>query len=79
MRSINREVRTTLEDTLETVCLRFSENRFPYVTTKNCIIINRERIAKILEFWADIEVLEPNELRKKIAETLRSASALYDL
>jgi hypothetical protein len=65
MRSISREVRTTLEGMLETVCLRFSEYRFPYVTTKNCTIINREQIAKIQEFWADAEVLEPDDLGQK--------------
>lgn len=39
---------------------------------------NKELIAKILEFGADVEVLEPKELRQKIAETLRSASAWYE-
>ncbi|WP_428654187.1 helix-turn-helix transcriptional regulator [Runella sp.] len=84
---------TTLEGTLETVRLRFSEGRLPYVMTKklHCsqqplgertisiqVYTNRELIAKILEFGADVEVLEPKELRKKIAETLRSASVWYE-
>lgn len=84
----------TLEGTLETVCLRFRESRFPYVMTKKLhhsqqlagermisvrVYTNRELIAKILEFGTDVEVLESKELRKKIAETLRSASALYEL
>ncbi len=92
MRNLNREVRITLEGRLETVCLRFSESRFPYVMTKKlhhsqelagermisiCVYINRELIARILEFGADVEVLEPKELRKKIAEILEKASAKY--
>ncbi|NBB19787.1 WYL domain-containing protein [Runella sp. CRIBMP] len=34
-------------------------------------------MSKILEFGRDVEVLEPEDVRKKIAETLRSASATY--
>ncbi|MCP1384239.1 WYL domain-containing protein [Runella salmonicolor] len=34
-------------------------------------------MSKILEFRMDVEILEPKELRQKIAETLRSASAMY--
>lgn len=89
----NNMIGTTLEGTLETILLRFNENRFPYVMTKKLhhsqqlvgqrvvsiqVYTNRELIAKILEFGADVEVLEPEELRQKIAETLRSASALYE-
>ncbi|MFN8346140.1 MAG: WYL domain-containing protein [Spirosomataceae bacterium] len=88
----NDMIGTTLEGTLETVCLRFSESRFPYVMTKKlhhsqelagermisiCVYINRELIARILEFGADVEVLEPKELRKKIAEILEKASTKY--
>jgi predicted DNA-binding transcriptional regulator YafY len=83
---------TTFEGTLETVYLRFSESRFPYVMTKKLhhsqqlsgertvsirVYTNRELMAKILEFGADIEVLEPKILRQKIAEILRCASAKY--
>jgi len=83
---------TTLEGTLETVRLRFSESRFPYVMTKKLhhsqelveermisirVYTNRELIAKILEFGADVEVLEPVILRQKIAEILEKASAKY--
>lgn len=42
------------------------------------VYTNREFVAKILEFGSDVEVLEPVTLRQKIAETLRSASALYE-
>ncbi|WP_162793926.1 hypothetical protein [Runella rosea] len=42
------------------------------------LCINRKLIAKIKEFEADVEVLEPEEVRQKIAETLCSASALYE-
>jgi predicted DNA-binding transcriptional regulator YafY len=84
---------TTLEGTLETVMLRFSESRFPYIMTKKLhhsqqltgertisiqVYTNRELIAKILEFGTDVEVLAPASLRQKIAETLRSASAWYE-
>lgn len=89
----NNLIGITLEGTLETVCLRFSESRFPYVMTKKLhhsqqlvgerivsvrVYTNRELIAKILEFGADAEVLAPVTLRQKIAEALRSASALYE-
>lgn len=88
----NNMIGTTLEGTLETVCLRFSESRFPYVMTKKLhhsqelageqlisirVYTNRELIAKILEFGEDVEVLEPKDLRKKIAEILEKASAKY--
>lgn len=88
----NNMIGITLEGTLETILLRFSENRFPYVMTKKLhhsqelagertvairVYTNRELIARILEFGTDIEVIEPKDLRQKIAETLRSASAVY--
>jgi predicted DNA-binding transcriptional regulator YafY len=41
------------------------------------VYTNRELIAKILEFGADVEVLEPVILRQKIAEILEKASAKY--
>lgn len=86
----------TFEGTLETVILRFSEKRLPFIQTKKLhrsqnmvegvegtvslrVYTNRELKAKILEFGADVEVLAPETLRQEIAETLRSASAWYDV
>jgi predicted DNA-binding transcriptional regulator YafY len=88
----NHMIGTTLEGTLETVCLRFSESRFPYVMTKKLhhsqelagegmvsirVYTNRELIAKILEFGEDIEVLEPPMLRKEIMEILQRSVLRY--
>lgn len=89
----NSMIGITLEGTLETIQLKFSENRFPYVITKKLhhsqqlagertvsirVYTNRELTAKILEFGSDVEVLEPKTIRDEIAETLRSASAWYE-
>lgn len=90
----NNMIGTTLEGTLETVSLRFSEHRFPYVLTKKLhysqqlvgertisirVYTNRELKAKILEYGADVEVLSPDSLRKEIAKTLFRASAWYEV
>jgi predicted DNA-binding transcriptional regulator YafY len=78
----------TLQGSLETVRLRFSENRFPFVATKKLhhsqqidenqtvsieVYTNRELTAKILEFGADVEVLEPESLREEISRILDNA------
>lgn len=88
----NNLIGTTLEGTLETIILRFSESRFPYVMTKKLhysqqpvgermisirVYTNRELMAKILEFSGDVEVLEPPTLRKEIREILQRAVLLY--
>ena len=82
----------TLEGTFETIKLRFSTKRFPFVKTKKWhhsqrlvdeqtieiqVYTNRELTAKILEFGADVEVLEPTFLRDEIAEILRKAALHY--
>jgi len=91
-RRFNNMIGTTLEGMLETVTLRFSESRFPYVMTKKLhqsqqfvgermvsirVYTNRELTAKILEFGEDIEVLEPPTLRKEIREILQRAALRY--
>lgn len=82
----------TLKGSLETVVLRFSENRFPYVMTKKLhqsqqliddrtisiqVYTNPELTAKILEFGADIEVLTPPILREEIKEILQKTIIQY--
>ncbi len=82
----------TLQGQLATVKLRFSENRFPFVETKkihhsqqieenNTIAIrvytNRELTARILEFGDDVEVLEPDYLRKEVMAVLTNARNRY--
>lgn len=88
----NALIGVTMEGTLETIRLRFSENRFPYIQTKKIhpsqqpigerevalkVYTNRELKSKILEFGADVEVLAPETLRDEIAEILQKAMALY--
>lgn len=82
----------TLQGQLETVKLRFSENRFPFVETKKIhisqqtesngtvsirVYTNRELITKILEFGDDVEVLEPAALRETIKTILSNAQSRY--
>lgn len=85
----------TPEGTLESIILRFSEKRYPYVATKKLhqsqqsveghertislrVYTNRELKAKILEFGADVEILEPPTLRKEIREILQRAALRYE-
>ena len=71
----------------ESIVLRFSENRFPYVVSKplhksqkvgqepNTICIevkpNRELFQKIFSFIPDVEVLSPSWLRFEIADKMQ--------
>lgn len=88
----NNMIGVTHEGSLETIQLRFSEDRLPFVKTKklhhsqqnvtnNIISIqvytNRELKAKIFEFGADVEVLEPQHLRNEIQAILRKATEQY--
>lgn len=73
--------------------LRFSEERFYYVTSKPLhpsmrifpsereislhVIPNKELKSLILSFGADVEVLEPQDLRIEIGNILESASKKY--
>jgi hypothetical protein len=82
------------EGTLEEVVLRFSEQRFQYVATKQLhpsqqiigpetlalrVYTNRELLSKILEFGADVEVLAPASLRATVHQLLQKAVAQYEL
>lgn len=73
---------TFTRDEAVPVKLRFSEHRFPYVTSKplhpsqrnhkeDCTIdlnvqLNKELVQRLLSFGSDVTVLEPKELREKI-------------
>jgi predicted DNA-binding transcriptional regulator YafY len=39
--------------------------------------VNRELVAELLSFGADIEVLQPQHLRQQIAESAESMYTLY--
>jgi len=82
----------TPEGTFGAVKLRFSPGRFPFVQTKKMhssqqevaehtieiqVYTNRELRAKILEFGADVEVIEPKILRDEITEILQKAAGNY--
>lgn len=80
---------------VETVKLRFSEHRFPYIKAKPIhpsqqsndidrtvtlkLIPNRELTATILGFGKDAEVLEPTSLRQEICSIFEECSKNYRL
>ena len=41
------------------------------------MLLNRELVAKLLSFGADIEVLQPQHLRQQIAEIATQMHGLY--
>lgn len=81
--------------TKEEVVLRFSENRYAFVTSKPIhpsqikndqertitinVIPNRELTATILGFGKDVEVLEPQSLRQEIASIFEECCKNYGL
>jgi len=82
----------TLEGTVETVVLQFSESRLPFILTKKLhhsqqpvgdgtisiqVYTNRELTSKILEFGKDVEVIAPLVLRNLIADNLRNSLQKY--
>lgn len=78
---------------VETIKLRFSEHRYPYViakpihSTMRCydterivtikVIPNKELISMILSFGNDVEVLEPQLLREEITRIIKSSYDKY--
>ncbi|MEI7424231.1 MAG: WYL domain-containing protein [Prolixibacteraceae bacterium] len=75
------------------VVLKFSEERFPYVASKPLhgsqkieeenrivkikVILNNELVSLILSYGNDVEVLEPESLRKEIKEKIMNMHAKY--